>query len=144
MKEQSEVRMSEQRKQFLRDLGYPERAIAYIIAETNQGEILNPTVSVRHQGHCGDILLLQLLVDPDNGVIQDARYRLTGCAGLQASASAATDMVRGMRIDELQAVDVDKLVDFLGGTFPEFKLDCVELTRDTLHKAAEEYMAAQK
>lgn len=131
----------EMREQFLRDLGYTEKAISYIVHETNVGEFDAPTVAVRHQGHCGDVMLLQLLVDAESGTITDARYRLTGCAGLQAAASAATDMVRGLRITELPEIGVENLIGYLGGSFPEFKLDCVELARDTLHKAAAAYAA---
>jgi NifU-like protein involved in Fe-S cluster formation len=136
--------MTEAREQFLKDLGYPDKAIAYILTEKNVGEFDDPSVVVRHQGHCGDVLFLQLLVDTLTGVVQDVRYRLTGCAGLQAAAGAASDMIFGMRIEELASLEVQDIIAFLGGSFPEFKLDCVELTRDTLHKAAAEYTAAGK
>jgi len=135
--------MPDPREQLLRDLGYTEQAIAFIVGEVNVGEIDEPSVAVRHQGHCGDIMILHLRIEPDSGVISDARYRLTGCAGLQAAGSAVTDMVRGMRIDSARAVGVAEIVAYLGGSFPEAKMDCVELARDTLHKAAAEYAASR-
>jgi len=134
--------MTDPREQFLKDLGYTEKAIAFIVGEVHVGDLEEPSVAVRHQGLCGDVMVLHLDVDPDTGVIRDAKYRLTGCAGLQAAGSAVTDMVPGMRIDSLRGIGVKEIVDHLGGTFPEVKMDCVELARDTLHKAAAEYAAA--
>jgi NifU-like protein involved in Fe-S cluster formation len=116
--------MPDPREQLLRDLGHTEKAIAFIVGEVNVGELDEPSVAVRH------------------GIVRDARCRLTGCAGLQAAGSAVTDMVRGMRIDSVHAVGVAEIIAYLGGSFPEVKLDCVELARDTLHKAAAEYAAA--
>jgi NifU-like protein involved in Fe-S cluster formation len=133
--------MPDPREQFLRDIGYTEKAIAFIIGEINVGELDDPSVAVRHQGHCGDIMILHLRIDPGSGIIRDARFRLTGCAGLQAAGSAVTDMVRGMRIDSVREIGVDEIVAHLGGSFPEVKLDCVEVARDTLHQAAAEYAA---
>ena len=133
--------MSDPREHFLRELGYTDTSIAYIIGEKNVGEIENPSVAVRHQGHCGDIMLLQLAIGPDR-VIREARYRLTGCAGLQAAGSAVTDMLPGMTIEQAGAMSMEDIIEKLGGSFPDFKLDCVELARDTVHKAAEEYTGA--
>ena len=81
--------------------------------------------------------------DPREQLLRDLGYTEKAiCAGLQAAGSAVTDMVRGMRIDSVHAVGVAEIIAYLGGTFPEVKLDCVELARDTLHKAAAEYAAA--
>jgi NifU-like protein len=133
--------MPDPREQFLKDLGYTDKAIALIMGEVNIGELDKPTVAVRHQGHCGDIMILHLGIDPDSHVIGEARFRLSGCAGLQAAGSAVTEMVRGMRIDAARDIGVAEIVAYLGGTFPEVKLDCVELARDTLHEAATAYAA---
>lgn len=86
-------------------------------------------------------MILHLRVDPATRIIGDARFRLSGCAGLQAAGSAVTEMVRGMRIDAVRNVGVREILAHLGGTFPEVKLDCVELARDTLHEAAAAYAA---
>ena len=136
--------MPDPREQFLRDLGYPDKAIEYIMGEVHVGEFDAPTLSVSHQGHCGDVMFLHLLVDQDSGVVSDARFRLSGCAGLQAAGSAVTDMVRGTRLDHARDIGVDEIVAHLGGTFPVVKMDCVELARDTLHKAADEYAAKRR
>ena len=133
--------MPDPREQFLSDLGYTDKAIAYIMGEVNIGELDEPSVVVRHQGHCGDVMILHLGIDPDSRVIREARFRLSGCAGLQAAGSAVTDMARGMSIDAVRDIGVQEIVAHLGGTFPEVKMDCVELARDTLHKAPAAYAA---
>jgi NifU-like protein involved in Fe-S cluster formation len=127
------------REQYLRELGYTEKAIAYILTEPNVGELDNPSIVARHQGHCGDIMILHLAIDAAAGRITDARYRITGCAGLQASANAVTTLVRGMALDDAAGLDTNHIVAHLGGSFPDFKMDCVELARDTLHKAVAAY-----
>ena len=131
--------MTDTRERFLKEIGYPEKAIAYILEETNAGEIEHPSVTARHQGHCGDIMVLELAIDRQTRVITDARHRITGCAGLQAAAGAVTDMLRGMDVDTAAGIDADAIVSWLGGSFPDFKMDCVELARDTVHKALSEY-----
>jgi NifU-like protein len=129
------------REQYLRELGYTEKAIAYILTEPNVGELEAPDVVARHQGHCGDIMILHMAVDAVAGRVTDARYRITGCAGLQASANAVTTLLRGMSLDDAAALDTGDIVEHLGGSFPDFKMDCVELARDTVHKAVAEYRA---
>jgi len=124
--------MHRARMDLLLDLGYSERAILFLVDEVHLGSIDHPTVYCRHKGGCGDIL--DLYLDIEDGIIQDAKYELTGCAGLQASASGLAEMIRGMRVEDAAAIDVDDIVDFLGG-IPTSKYDCAELARDTLRKA---------
>jgi nitrogen fixation protein NifU and related proteins len=130
--------MDNQREKFLKDIGYSDKAVAYIIGETNAGEIENPGAMARHQGHCGDIMILYLDIDRESGTIRDARHRITGCAGLQAAAGAVTDMLRGRSLDDARSIDTGEIVEWLGGSFPDFKMDCVELARDTVRKALAE------
>jgi hypothetical protein len=78
--------MADPREQFLRDLGYTEKAIAFIVGEVNVGEIDEPSVAVRHQGHCGDIVILQMIL---------AAIGLLGVAiGLAASLAVTRVMTR--------------------------------------------------
>ncbi len=136
--------MPAQREQFLKDIGYPEKAISFIMNETNIGELHNPSAVARVQGHCGDVMILHLGIDAESNAIVDARYLMTGCAGLHAAGSAVTEMAKGLALSRAREIEFEDILQFLGGTFPEAKLDCVELARDTLHKALDDYTALRR
>lgn len=127
--------MSPDREDLLKDLGYSEKSIQFIQDNHNIGQLPVFTTRTSHVGQCGD--MLRLYLDVDGGTIRKASYELTGCAGLQACASGLTDLVRGMTLDEARKVDVERIIEFLGG-LPAAKMDCAELTRDTLRKAIAE------
>lgn len=122
--------------ELLTTLGYSEKAIAYILNRTNIGSFTNPSINVRHQGDCGDMMELSLLIE--NDVIQDACFQVVGCAGLQSSGSTVTEMIKGKSLAEAELIDTDDILSFSGG-IPENKFDCVETARDTLKKAINEY-----
>ncbi len=127
--------MKKERVGFLRDLGYSGKAIDLIDREVNVGSISRPTVWAQHQGSCGDIIEIFLVVD--SGVIIDAKFQFSGCAGLQASASGLTEMIKGMRIEDALIIDAEDILKYLEG-IPKVKYDCVELTRNCLRKAIQE------
>ena len=62
---------------------------------------------------CGDELRVQLEVDPE-GRIEDLRFSGHGCAISQAAASMASDEVKGMRVDEVLALDREFVLELLG------------------------------
>ena len=120
------------REQLLRDLGYSERSIRYIMDGQNLAASPAFAWQMAHVGSCGDMLKLYLDVEDDH--IRKATFELTGCAGLQACASGLTTMIEGKTLEEAGRIEVDDIVGFLGG-IPEAKWDCAELARDTLRKA---------
>jgi NifU-like protein len=124
--------------QLLRNLGYSERAIRLIAEQPQAGAIEHPTVYYQHQGSCGDIMELALVVE--GRLIREARYMLTGCAGLQASAAALSLMIRGLTVEQAEKITADDIVAYLGG-LPASKVDCAELARDTLQGALAAFAA---
>ena len=123
------------REDLLRDLGYSEKSIRYIETEHNFGRLPSFNAQASHVGECGDMLRLYLELDGER--IRKASYELTGCAGLQACASGLTTMLEGLTLDEAERLEVEGIIDFLGG-LPEAKRDCAELARDTLRKVVAE------
>jgi NifU-like protein involved in Fe-S cluster formation len=132
--------MDEKRIALLQAMGYPEKAIGYILNKTNVGEMAHPSVSAKDEGTCGDLLILHLLIQ--EGIIQDAKYDYIGCTGLQAAASALTEMVKGLTLPEAAKIQAQDVLNFLGG-LPQQKHECALLASNTLKKALENYQNVQ-
>ncbi len=128
--------MDEMRKELLKVLGYSDKAVAMLDAELHYGELDAPTVSVRHQAGCGDLLMLDLRIEDE--IIRDAAFRFVGCSGLQASASGVAEMIIGRSLDEAELIEMRDIVEWLGG-IPQNKYECAEASSITLKKAIEEY-----
>ena len=52
---------------------------------------------------CGDVMRLQIKVS-DDGVIEDAKFKTYGCGSAIASSSLATEMIKGMTLDQAAAI----------------------------------------
>lgn len=128
--------MDEMRKELLKTLGYSDKAIEVLESEIHYGEIAEPTVRVRHQAGCGDVLMLDLRIE-DN-IIRDTAFRFVGCSGMQASASGMAEMIIGMSIDEAEKIEMEDIVRWLEG-IPANKFECAQASSITLRKAIEEY-----
>jgi nitrogen fixation NifU-like protein len=130
----------DKRIELLRAMGYSKKGIDFIIHKTNVGELENPTVSAKHQGTCGDIMILHLYIHHDK--ITQAKYEYLGCAGLQAAGSALTELIIGKKITSAERLDAQKILDYLGG-LPVQKHECASLASQTLKKALEKYHSGQ-
>src|SRR5437588_12611923 len=60
---------------------------------------------------CGDVLKLQILVNPETGVIEDAKFKTFGCGSAIASSSLATEWLKGKTIDEALASKNTEIVE---------------------------------
>jgi nitrogen fixation protein NifU and related proteins len=130
--------MDELRKEMLKVLGYSDKAISVLESEIHYGEMEHPSVSVRHQAGCGDVLMLDLRIEDD--IIRQAAFRFVGCSGMQASASGVSEMVIGMSLDAAEKIDTDDIVRWLEG-IPESKHECAEASSKTLREAIAAYRA---
>lgn len=128
--------MDEKRIELLSAMGYSDKAIGFILHKTNVGEIKNPSVTAKNQGTCGDIMILHLYIE--QGRIKDAKYDYIGCAGLQAAASALTEMIKGLKLADAEKINSKNILDYLGG-LPQQKHECALLASTTLQKALENY-----
>ncbi|MEJ2052319.1 MAG: iron-sulfur cluster assembly scaffold protein [Calditrichaceae bacterium] len=125
------------RRQLLTEMGFSIKAVDILERNLNYGIMENPSITAQHEGSCGDILMLSLKII--DYCIDDARYEYIGCAGLQACASALTEMIRYKNINTLLNIKADDIINYLGG-IPKSKYECAEIARNTLLLAIEDYL----
>ena len=100
----------------------------------NRGTLADPTASVEGSNPlCGDRIRIELLAEGDR--IADARFTADACALCIASASLLTERVRGMRLAEIDRVDIGWLHATLEGEPPPARRRCATLPLDTLKRA---------
>ncbi|MBX9584312.1 MAG: Fe-S cluster assembly scaffold IscU [Gemmataceae bacterium] len=86
---------------------------------------------------CGDVMKLQIKVNPDTGVIEDARFKTFGCGSAIASSSLATEWLKGKSVDEALAIRNTQIVEELA--LPPVKVHCSVLAEDAIKAAVKNY-----
>ena len=90
---------------------------------------------------CGDVLKLQIRVNPSTGRIEDARFKTFGCGSAIASSSLATEWLKGKSIDEAMAIKNTAIVEELA--LPPVKVHCSVLAEDAIKAAIKNYQEKQ-
>lgn len=81
---------------------------------------------------------MQISLKIENDVIVDAKFKTFGCAAAIATSSTATEMIKGMTIEEALTVTNKQVIDKLGG-LPAQKIHCSVLAEEAIKKAIEDY-----
>jgi nitrogen fixation NifU-like protein len=84
---------------------------------------------------CGDVMRLQIRVV--DGRIEDAKFKTFGCGSAIASSSLATEMIKGMTLDEAAQIKNTQIVEELN--LPPVKIHCSVLAEDAIKAAIEDY-----
>ena len=90
---------------------------------------------------CGDVMKLQLKINPANGVIEDAKFKTFGCGSAIASSSYVTELVKGKRIEEAMAIKNVSIVKELN--LPPVKIHCSVLAEDAIKAAITDWKKSQ-
>jgi nitrogen fixation NifU-like protein len=88
---------------------------------------------------CGDVMKLQIKVNPQTGLIEDARFKTYGCGSAIASSSLVTEWVKGKSLDEAMTIRNTQIAEELA--LPPVKIHCSILAEDAIKAAVSDYKA---
>ena len=90
---------------------------------------------------CGDVMKLQVKVNPETGIIDDAKFKTFGCGSAIASSSLATEWLKGKTVEEALAIKNTDIVTEL--SLPPVKIHCSVLAEDAIKAAIADYKKKQ-
>jgi nitrogen fixation NifU-like protein len=82
---------------------------------------------------CGDVMRLQIRVNPETQVIEEAKFKTFGCGSAIASSSLATEWVKGKTVSEALQIKNTDIVKELA--LPPVKIHCSVLAEDAIRAA---------
>jgi nitrogen fixation protein NifU and related proteins len=91
---------------------------------------------------CGDVMRLQILVNPTTGLIEDAKFKTFGCGSAIASSSLATEWLKGKTLDQALAIKNTEIVEELA--LPPVKVHCSVLAEDAIKAAVKNLQEKQQ
>ncbi len=121
-------------------MAYSEKVIDHYENPRNVGKFdIDDTVGTGMVGApaCGDVMKLQIKVDPITGIIQDARFKTYGCGSAIASSSLITELVKGMTLDQAGSIKNSEIAEELA--LPPVKIHCSILAEDAIKAAVNDY-----
>ena len=86
---------------------------------------------------CGDVMKLQIKVDPKSNTISDVKFKTFGCGSAIASSSYLTELVRGMGLEQAGKIRNTEIAKEL--SLPPVKLHCSMLAEDAIKSAISNY-----
>ena len=127
-------------------MAYSDRVIDHYNNPRNVGSFYKADASVGTgivgAPECGDVMKLQIKVDPMTGKIEDAKFKTFGCGSAIASSSLATEWLKGKTIDEAQEIKNTAIVEEL--SLPPVKVHCSVLAEDAIKAAIRDYQKKQR
>src|SRR5690349_24942847 len=86
---------------------------------------------------CGDVMKLQIKVNPQTGLIEDAKFKTYGCGSAIASSSLVTEWVKGKTLDQAMTIKNTHIAEELA--LPPVKIHCSILAEDAIKAAVADY-----
>ena len=122
-------------------MAYSEKVIDHYNDPRNVGSLEkddeNTGTGLVGAPECGDVMKLQIQVNPDTNEIVDAKFKTFGCGSAIASSSLATEWVKGKSIDEAMSIKNTEIVEEL--SLPPVKIHCSVLAEDASKAAISDY-----
>lgn len=82
---------------------------------------------------CGDVMRLQIRVNPETQVIEEAKFKTFGCGSAIASSSLATEWIKGRTVEDALEIKNTDIVKEL--SLPPVKIHCSVLAEDAIRAA---------
>tara|TARA_B100000678_G_scaffold58566_1_gene47232 strand:+ start:231 stop:617 length:387 start_codon:yes stop_codon:yes gene_type:complete len=127
-------------------MAYSEKVIDHYSDPRNVGSLdksdENVGTGLVGAPECGDVMKLQIQVDPETEEIVDAKFKTFGCGSAIASSSLATEWVKGKSIDDAMSIQNTEIVEEL--SLPPVKIHCSVLAEDAIKAAISDYKKRNK
>jgi nitrogen fixation protein NifU and related proteins len=122
-------------------MAYSDKVIDHYNNPRNVGSMPkeDPNVGTGLVGapECGDVMKLQIKVNEESGLIEDAKFKTFGCGSAIASSSLATEWVKGKTLAEALAIKNTDIVREL--SLPPVKIHCSVLAEDAIKAAVTDW-----
>jgi nitrogen fixation NifU-like protein len=126
-------------------MAYSDKVVDHYNNPRNVGSLdkKDPNVGTGLVGapECGDVMKLQIRINPETQVIEDARFKTFGCGSAIASSSLATEWLKGRSVDDALAIKNTAIVKELN--LPPVKIHCSVLAEDAIKAAVRDYQHKQ-
>ncbi len=117
--------------------GYIDNLLDYYQTPRNKGRIegADATMSGGNPG-CGDVVTMY--VNVDDGVATAIRFEGEGCTISQAGASMVAEKYEGQSLEEIEASNVDDMIDEMGREVVMSRIKCASVGIGTLKAAVQQ------
>ena len=126
-------------------MAYSDKVIEHYEQPRNVGTLdkEDPNVGTGLVGApaCGDVMRLQIRVNPETNVVEEAKFKTFGCGSAIASSSLVTEWVKGKTIDEAMTLKNSQIVEELN--LPPVKIHCSVLAEDAIKSAIADFRKKQ-
>ena len=126
-------------------MAYSEKVVEHYEKPRNVGSLdgSNRSIGTGLVGapECGDVMKLQIQVNEETGVIEDAKFKTFGCGSAIAASSLATEWVKNKKLDEAMEINNTEIVKEL--SLPPVKIHCSVLAEDAIKAAIKDYKNKQ-
>ena len=127
-------------------MAYTEKVLEHYQSPKNVGSFAkneeNVGTGIVGAPECGDVMKLQLKINPETEVIEDARFKTFGCGSAIASSSYVTELVKGKTVAEAYQIKNTQIVQEL--SLPPVKIHCSVLAEDAIKAAVADWRARSK
>ena len=122
-------------------MAYSDKVLDHYENPRNVGSLDNddPSVGTGMVGApaCGDVMKLQIKVNPETKIIEDAKFKTYGCGSAIASSSLVTELLKGKTLREATAIKNSDIAEELA--LPPVKIHCSVLAEDAIKAAISDY-----
>ena len=122
-------------------MAYSDKVVDHYNNPRNVGSLPkeDPNVGTGLVGapECGDVMKLQMKINPETQVIEEAKFKTFGCGSAIASSSLATEWVKGKTVDEALSIKNTDIVREL--SLPPVKIHCSVLAEDAIKAAIRDW-----